>query len=52
MGRRKCFYIPERQCQWIKEMAALNRRSESYFVELALEKLIEITGGYGDGKTS
>lgn len=50
MGKRKCFYLPDKQCKWIREMADINRRSESYFVELALDKLIELTGGYEDGE--
>lgn len=52
MGKRICFYLPDKQCEWIREMSAINRRSQSYFVELALDKLIELTGGYGDGEES
>ena len=37
-------------CKWIREMSVINRRSQSYFIELALDKLIELTGGYGDGE--
>lgn len=45
----RSYYIDKRQDQWLKEMAALNKRPASYFVCLALEKLIEMTGGY-DGQ--
>ena len=47
-GKRKCVYLPERQVKWLQEIAELNGRSESYIVQLAIEKLVEITGGYGD----
>ena len=48
---RKCiksFYLPEKQIKWLQEMAEINRRPQSFFVEVAIEKLIEITGGYPD----
>lgn len=45
-NQRKCLYLPTRQCKWISEMAKLNNKPESFFVKLALDKLIELTGGY------
>ena len=45
-GKRKCIYLPARQAKWVSEIAEINGRSESYIVQLALEKLIEMTGGY------
>lgn len=48
---RKCiksFYLPEKQIQWLQSMAEINRRPQSFFVEVAIEKLIELTGGYPD----
>lgn len=44
----RSYYIDERQDKWLKEMAELNIRPASYFVRLALEKLIEMTGGYDE----
>lgn len=40
------FYIEEQQKKWLQDMAEINDRPESYFVRLALDKLIEMTGGY------
>ena len=47
---QKVFAFNGQLCKWIREMAEINRRSQSYFIELALDKLIELTGGYGDGE--
>ena len=44
-----CFYITEEQDRWLEEMAKLNDKSKSYFVRLALDYLIEVTGGIPDG---
>ena len=45
-GKRKCFYISERHAKWLQEMAEINMKSESWLVKLAIEELIEQTGGY------
>lgn len=45
-GRRKCIYLPGKQAAWLKDIAEVNGRSESYIVQLAIEKLVEMTGGY------
>lgn len=37
--------ISDDQAQWLNDMAALNNRSKSYLVRLAIAKLIEITEG-------
>lgn len=47
-GKRKCIYLPGKQAAWLKDIAELNGRSESYIVQLAIEKLVEMTGGYED----
>lgn len=49
MKKTVSVYLDERQDKWLSEMSALNDRSKSYFISLALEKLIEMTGGYTDG---
>ena len=40
------FYTTKRQAEWIEDMAKVNGRSKSYIIRLAVEKLIEMTGGY------
>lgn len=47
-GKKKTItvYIPKEQDKWLTDMAELNDRPKSYFVQLALDKLIEILGGY------
>lgn len=50
MSKKKTIsiYIDVRKNEWLEEMCLLNNRSKSYFVDLALGKLIEMTGGFGD----
>lgn len=45
-GRRKCVYLPERQAAWLKTISKMWGKSESFIVQLAIERLIEKTGGY------
>ena len=45
---RKCVYLPDHQIKWLREMAEINMRSESFFVQRAIDCLAELLGGYGD----
>lgn len=49
MKKTVSVYLDERHDKWLHEMALINNRSKSYFISLALEKLIDMTGGYSDG---
>lgn len=44
-----CFYITDEQDRWLTDMAKLNNQSKSYFVRLAIDYLIEATGGIPNG---
>ena len=45
MKNRKCVYLKDRHIEWLKELAEINDRSESYFVQLALDMLMEVING-------
>ena len=45
-NQRKCLYLPVKQCEWLKILSEHTGKPESHFVKLALEQLIEMTGGY------
>lgn len=49
-GLHKCYYVDERQAEWIQKMAKLNNRPASYFVRLAIDLLIEQVEGIPDGE--
>lgn len=44
------FYTTQRIANWLEVMAQINDRPKSYLINLALEHLIEQTGGYGNGE--
>ena len=45
MKNRKCVYLKDRHIEWLKEMSKINNRSESYFVQLAMDMLMEVING-------
>lgn len=44
-GVTQAFYLPPYQVTWLEEMAEINARSKSYLVKMAIDKLIDMTGG-------
>ena len=50
VGIHKCYYVEERQAEWLKKMSELNNRPVSYFVRLAIDLLIEQVEGIPNGE--
>lgn len=48
-GIRKTYYVHDKQAKFIKDLAEINFRSESFMIEKAIDLLAEHLGGYGDG---
>lgn len=45
MKNRKCVYLKDRHIEWLRKMSEINNRSESYFVQLAMDMLMEVIDG-------
>lgn len=47
-GTRKSYYLPTKEAEFIRELAEINFRPESYFIKIAIDILAEQLGGFGD----